>query len=239
MSGAGWWCLVLAAAAGALLVPDRSADLLLQRIRPSGRTSRRAHERVLARTRSWAGRVKGARRDVEDRRALVRESCEVIAAELRAGRSPLAALEAAAGVLPALMPAVAVSRMGGDVPGALRSIRLPGAEGLARLAAAWAVAAGSGAGLADVLDQVSAGLRDDEALRDEVAAQLSGPRASARMLAALPLLGIALGIGAGADPIGFLAGSPYGLVCLVLGVVLAVTGVSWVDRLARNAEPLP
>ncbi|MGH3487444.1 MAG: type II secretion system F family protein [Actinopolymorphaceae bacterium] len=239
MSGVGWWCLALAATAGALMTPDRRAGTLLQRIRPSARRRPSLPVRIVVRVGTWARKVGSERRDVEERRALVREACDVIATELRAGRPAIAALEAAAGVFPALTPAVAVSRMGGDVPAALRSIRLPGAEGSTRIATAWAVAAGSGAGLADVLDQVAAGLRADEALRDEVAAQLAGPRASARMLAALPLLGIALGFGAGANPLGFLAGSPYGVACLVLGVALAVTGVCWVDRLARNAEPLP
>ncbi|MEQ4204054.1 type II secretion system F family protein [Actinopolymorpha sp. B9G3] len=239
MSVAGWWCLALAAAAGALLVPDRSAEVLLRRILPPADQGQSVMVRIWERARSRFGRVGGDRRDIEERRALVREACEVIATELRVGRAPVAALEAAADTCPALAPVVAVSRMGGDVPTSLRSIRLPGAEGLTRLAAAWTVAAATGAGLADVLDRVSAGLRDDDALRDEVAAQLAAPRASARLLAALPLLGLALGVGAGADPIGFLARSPYGLVCLVMGSALAVTGVSWVNRLARHAEPLP
>jgi tight adherence protein B len=238
MSVGGWTCLALAAMAGALLVPDRSSGLLLRRIIPPGARGPSSTARIGRVVRSWITRVTGDRRAAEERRALVREACEVMATELRAGREPVAALEAAAGTFPALAPVVATSRMGGDVPTSLRSIQLPGAEGLARLASAWTVAAASGAGLADVLDRVSAGLRDDEDLRAEVAAQLAAPRASARLLAALPLLGLTLGVGAGADPIRFLVGNPYGLLCLALGVALAVTGLAWVDRLSRNAEPL-
>lgn len=167
---------------------------------------------------------------------VVREVCDILAAELRAGRDPGRALEAAAVVLPELGSVAVVSRMGGDVPAALREAVENDSAATARLAAAWAVATTSGAGLAPVLDRVAAELRAEQTLRNEVAAQLAGPRASARLLAALPVLGVGLGWGAGADPLAFLLGTPLGLACLVAGAVLATLGLVWVERLAKAAE---
>jgi tight adherence protein B len=176
--------------------------------------------------------------------ASVLEVCDILAAELRAGRDPAKALAAAAVVLPELGTVARVSRLGGDVPAALREAAVHDPAGsrsaaMNRLAAAWTVATTSGAGLAAVLDQVAADIRVVRALRHEVAAQLAGPRASARLLAALPLLGMGVGWGAGADPLAFLLGTPLGLGCLVVGASLATLGLIWVERLAKAAEPGP
>ncbi|HZC27057.1 MAG TPA: type II secretion system F family protein [Actinopolymorphaceae bacterium] len=181
---------------------------------------------------------RGGPKPRERRRAAAREACEIIAAELRAGRHPDRALEAAAAVFADLAPAVAVSRMGGDVSAALRAVPQihAGAEDLSRLAVAWTVAETSGAGLAALVDRTASGLREEEAVRREVAAQLAGPRASARMLAGLPLLGVGLGMGVGTDPIGFLLHSPSGWACLGSASTLAAAGLAWVERLARRAE---
>lgn len=179
---------------------------------------------------------RSARRQAEETRRRVAEACEVAAAELRVGRTPSQTLEAAARVLPLLGPVAAASRLGGDVPAALRRARASGAESLGMWAVAWEAAEGSGAGLADVLDRVASGLRDEAGLRREIGAQLSAPRATARLLCFLPLLGVLLGAGVGADPVRILVGTPYGLACLVVGGGLAAGGVYWVERLAQNAE---
>lgn len=185
----------------------------------------------------WLRAARAARAAETERRAAVREVCEVLAAELRAGRTPDEALASASAVLPELGPAVLAGRLGGDVPTAVREISAPGAtEALHALAAAWSVADRSGAGLAVVLDQLTTKLRADEELRQEVSAQLAAPRATARVVAALPLAGLALGLGLGADPLAFLLGTPAGLGCLVVGAGLVLAGLAWVERLARGAE---
>lgn len=193
---------------------------------------------LLAARRYQLGRA-AARIRVE-RRAAVRQACDVLASELRAGRTPDQALAAAAADLPLLRECSAVARMGGDVPGALRTAsRRDGAEGLTRLAAAWSTAEGSGAGLVGVLDRLVEGLRQEEEMRAEVTAQLAAPRATARLLALLPLAGLALGSGIGSHPFRVLLGTPYGLGCLLLGGSLAALGVWWVERLARAVEEDP
>lgn len=169
-------------------------------------------------------------------RTAVCEACELMAAELRAGRTPSQALDAGAAVFAGLAPAAVAATLGGDVPRALRTFNGPGQEALRPLAAAWLVAERSGASLATLLDRTVATLRESQSVRDEVSAQLSAPRATSRVLAALPLAGVGLGFGMDADPLGFLLGTPAGMACLAVGTALAVAGLLWVERLARSAE---
>lgn len=103
-------------------------------------------------------------------------------------------------------------------------------------AAAWDVARRSGAGLADVVSKITATVRADAGRRRQVDAALGGARSTARLFAVLPLLGIALGSGLDADPLGVLTRSPAGAWCLLLGTVLACVGLIWVERLATGAE---
>ncbi|WP_285700370.1 type II secretion system F family protein [Actinomadura sp. NBRC 104412] len=115
----------------------------------------------------------------------------------------------------------------------------PGAEGLRLLAACWRIAAEQGGTLAAVLDDLATALRDEESNRQEIATQLAGPRATARLLSVLPLLGLAMAAALDADPMAFLLGTLPGLGCLVLGVGLNLTGLWWTHRLARSAEEIP
>ncbi|MBM7783443.1 type II secretion system F family protein [Tenggerimyces flavus] len=187
-------------------------------------------------------RILSARRANQARRvqqAKVREACGILATELAAGRPPENALQAAADVLPELAPIAATGRMGGDIPTALRAIDGPGTEALRQIAAAWAVAEHSGAGLAGVVAKVANGLGADELQRREVAAQLAAPRATAKLLAGLPVFGLVLGAGVGSNPYHVLFGTGYGIACLVVGAALTAAGLFWVERLAQRAERPP
>lgn len=172
------------------------------------------------------------------RAAAVVELCAAVAGGLRAGRQPAEALLAAAPGGPAGGPEVlAAARFGGDVPGALRAAAgAPGAQGLAGVAACWQVAAGGGAGLADGLDRVAAALRAQRDGRDELQAQLAGPRATALLLALLPCFGLLMGSALGAAPLRVLLHTPAGLVCLVAGGLLEWAGLAWVGRIVRGAH---
>ena len=55
------------------------------------------------------------------------------------------------------------------------------------IAACWDVAARTGAALAPARDRAAETLRQEEALRNEVTAQLAGARASAPLMAGLPM----------------------------------------------------
>jgi len=130
---------------------------------------------------------------------------------------------------------------------------VPGADGIAAeggrlaqdpawraLGAAWRMSEQTGAPLAEVLDRLAVGLRQEAEVDAEVEASLAAPRATARLLAGLPLVGIALGELIGARPVAVLLGTPVGRVCGLCGVLLAVAGQLWsrrlVDRVARSAR---
>jgi tight adherence protein B len=84
---------------------------------------------------------------------------------------------------------------------------------------------------AAVEDDLRARLRAEEELRSAVA----GPRASATVLAGLPVLGLLMGSGVGADPWRVLTTTGPGTVLLVLGVALELAGTAWTGRLVRRA----
>ena len=169
--------------------------------------------------------------------------CAALAAELRAGVPSTDALEriaeapgSAEVVVPRALQAV---RSGSDVAQSLRwDSTAAGAEGLRAVAACWDVALGSGAAMSPALALLVRGLRAEQAHRQEVAAMLAGPRATARLLAVLPGAGILMGIGLGVDPLALLIGTPVGAALLAAGGGLLLIGLAWTERLARTADPV-
>jgi tight adherence protein B len=203
-----------------------------------------------ARRRLWKAPVMRPRPAVKAAawRAASIELCQSLVAELAAGKQPGEALaRAAAGVSfadkaddGALLPVVAAARDGGDVPAALLRAASPwGGDGLVRLAACWRVSVTVGGDLVALVQRVEASLREEEAHRQDVAAQLAGPRATARMLAGLPVLGVLMAAGLGMDPVAFLLGGPAGIACLITGLALDTAGVWWTRALVARAEGMP
>jgi tight adherence protein B len=191
-------------------------------------------------------RRRAADRAAGERRAGVIELCADVAGELRTGRLPNDVLARAVAESPwltgpgmrgAAAGLLAAARFGGDVPLALRrAATAPGAEGLAWMAACWQVALDSGTRLAEGLERVADTLRAEERQREELAAQLAGPRSTALLLAVLPLFGVVLGTAMGAAPLHVLLHTPVGLGCLVLGVALESAGLAWTARIVRGAS---
>jgi tight adherence protein B len=170
-------------------------------------------------------------------RAGLVELCDAVCAELAAGQTALVALERAASEWRVLDPAVRVARAGGDVPAAIRSAAtVPGAGDLRILAAAWQVADRTGHGLGDAVAGVARELRAAEQTRRVVTGELASARATARLVAALPLAALAMGAGAGAEPWTFLLGHPVGLACLAGGLACGLLGLAWIEALARGVE---
>jgi tight adherence protein B len=193
-----------------------------------------------ATARWWAGR---------DRRAAataaigLSDALGVLVAELRAGAHPSDAARAAAEVPPdgsadATQALAAAARLGGDVPAALRGVGSAQLRSwLDRLADAWSLADRYGIALADLLDAVRSDTEQRVRFAAEVQARLAGPRATAAVLAGLPLLGLALGHALGAAPLRVLSETPVGQVLLVVGTGLACAGVLWSARLVSRAVP--
>lgn len=206
--------------------------------------SRQAEHPGRAAARAWLRRWTAAlgrrRREVARQRTAVIELCDGIAVELAAGRPPDTALIHAAEVLPGVPGLTAVidaARAGDDVPAALTRASTPeGCDGLRLLAGCWQIGVDRGGMLASVIEGLSDALRDQQSHREDIALQLAGPRATARLLAVLPVLGLGMAAALGARPLSFLFGTLPGAVCLVLGLGLDALGVWWTARLAAAAE---
>ncbi|MER6944097.1 type II secretion system F family protein [Nonomuraea sp. NPDC000554] len=175
------------------------------------------------------------------RRASI-ELCQALSAELTAGRTPGEAMARAVAAVDfptseALRPLIAAARDGGDVSAALLALApAQGGEGLRRLAACWEVSVTVGAGLSALVERVAGTLRTTQTHRQDVAAQLAGPRTTARMLAALPALGLLMAGALGMHPVGFLLGTLPGLGCLIAGITLDACGLWWTHKMAQRAE---
>jgi tight adherence protein B len=196
-------------------------------------------QRSLAMT---AASAPGARRRTAalHRRSVV-EFVDVLAADLAVGRpmhlAVLAAADESAPSTSLLAEVASAAAAHADVAGALDSAsRADGAEALARVAVCWRVAERHGASLSAALVRVADGLRADDDVRREVRTQLSGPRATVRLLAALPFVGLLMGGALDAHPLATAFGTWPGRVCVVVGALLCTTGLLWVERLASAVE---
>jgi tight adherence protein B len=148
-----------------------------------------------------------------------------LAADLRAGVMAGPAVDSARAAL--LRCGAAAPTRGAPDPAVQRA--------LGRLSAACEVSDRLGAPLADLLDQVETDLRGVERARVAVAAQTSGARASAALLALLPLAGVGLGYAMGARPDHALLHTPFGAGCVLGALLLQCGGLGWVGRLCRAA----
>ncbi|MFG1954305.1 hypothetical protein [Micromonospora sp. NPDC048830] len=106
---------------------------------------------------------------------------------------------------------------------------------LGRLArAAVRLADRTGAPLADLVERIEADARATDRGLAAAAAQAAGARATAWLLAALPLGGIGLGYGVGVDPVAVLLHTTVGGACAVAAVVLQIVGLFWAERLGAT-----
>lgn len=172
------------------------------------------------------------------READVAEGCVALAGELASGVPPGRALGAVADEWPELFgPAAGRAALGGDPSDALRATGvLPGAGALHAVAAAWEVSERTGAAPSAVLVAVADSVRAEATVRRESDAQLASVRATARLMACLPVVTLLLFSAGDGDALGFLTGTPYGLVCLVLAVLFVAAGLFWVDRVSRQTR---
>jgi tight adherence protein B len=182
--------------------------------------------------------VLARRRRVAADQAAVLEVCDLLAADLAAGRPPDAALAAGAERWPPLVPVVEAMRLGADVPEAMRRLAAErrGAVDLRWVAGAWQVAQHSGHGLADALARVAARIRARRRTRRVVTSELASARATARLVAALPVVALGMGSGAGGDPWAFLLGTPVGWGCLALGLAFGLLGLWWIEAIADAVD---
>lgn len=172
----------------------------------------------------------------------------LLSRELRSGAAPpLAATRAAGaarGVAVTMLTELAIgagvreaARLGG--PGGPGRPGRPGdagevAEIRARLTAGWELAARQGLAITPMIDAVVLDASERLAADSERAGQVAGPRVSGYVMAGLPVMGLLLGAGMGADPVQVLAHSGVGNVLLVVGVTLTCAGLLWSARIVRR-----
>lgn len=169
-------------------------------------------------------------------RQAVSDACGALAAEVAVGQAPVTALATVAAEFDVLADGAAQVALGGDPCAGWRGQAVTsGLAGLGRLAAAWEVCVTTGAPLAPSLDAVAQALRDDQELAHTVDQELAAARATGRVMALLPVVGLLLGYAMGGDPVGFLLGTGWGQACLVVGVALACAGLLWSERLVDEA----
>lgn len=105
------------------------------------------------------------------------------------------------------------------------------------LAACWQVATIAGAPLAAALRDYARSLRSlAEAQRDAQVA-LAAPAATARLVMALPAVGVLFGAALGFDTFRTLFATPIGWGCLAIGAGLMLAAARWNRALVRAAQP--
>lgn len=173
------------------------------------------------------------------------ELAEVVAVALRAGvpldaavvvgaRSP--GVATAAPWLPVRLEA---ARSRGDGAAAVVDAALADAgsrvrDDLRLLARAWRLSEETGAAAAHTTAAAAATLRARSAARDLRESTLAGPRASMRVLTALPLVGPAVGVALGLSPVSLYA-TPAARLSVVVGALLTLAGWCWARRLVGAA----
>lgn len=171
-----------------------------------------------------------ARRAVRRAQRLAGDAVLGFAADLRAGLPLGPAWQAAEDALrqaeSGLLAGWRFHRRGSAVDG-------PVALVAQRLAAATALAEACGAPLADVLERLDAHLRAVQRAQAAADSQAAGVRASAALLAVMPVAGLGLGVAVGVDPWSVLLHTPVGSAALGVAVVLQLLGLAWTARLAR------
>lgn len=188
-------------------------------------------------------RRRRARHATQEGQAL-ESALDVLVGELRVGAHPAQAFSVAAdetegSVAAALRAVAARARLGADVSGGLRAAALSSAlpAQWERLAVCWQLASDHGLAISTLMRAAQRDIAARQRFSDKLAAGMAGPRATAAILAGLPLLGVLLGQLIGARPLSFLLHGHAGGWLLVTGVVLACCGLLWSDRITDRVAP--
>ncbi|WP_187774238.1 type II secretion system F family protein [Lolliginicoccus suaedae] len=193
---------------------------------------------VIAAT-AWRLRARARSRQRAERSATTLVGClDDIIAELRAGAHPAAATSRLRsgkqhGIAKAFARAAARTQLGLPVAGAFAH---PGTDPrLKHIGAAWMLATTHGMPLATLLEEARTGLVLEDRRDKHVRATLAGARATAVLLAMLPALGTVLGELIGASPLRVLLTTPIGNALLLVGTILACTGLLWTHSITDKA----
>ncbi len=177
------------------------------------------------------------RRTSDEGRTLER-ALEVLVGELQVGSHPVRAFSVAADETPgavarSLRAVAARAGLGADVTAGLRDVARSSALPAQwdRLAVCWRLASEHGLAIATLMRAAQRDITERQRFSARVSSSMAGARATAAILAALPVLGVLLGQLIGARPLSFLLGGQAGGWLLVVGSTLACAGLLWSDRI--------
>ncbi len=214
---AGWWLLPVAFAAPLFGAGGALAAMVLTL---TGRQEYRHR-----------AKAKAALADAELTASVLR----TMVAELRAGAHAVTAAEAAVDAVPAaagrLRGLIAAARLDSD----LADPADPAAPPV--LVNAWTLASRFGLPMAEVLDAAGRDVQAGIGFGRRLKAKMAGPRASAAVLAGLPLVCVLLGQAMGADPMDVFTTTGAGQLLLVLGSLLIWAGTAWCRALTGRVSP--
>lgn len=178
------------------------------------------------------------------RRSAVAESrsleaaIDVLVGELRAGAHPVRAFAVAAEetdgrVADCFHTVAARARLGADVAAGLHSAARSSAMPAhwERVAVCWRLAAEHGLAMSTLMRAAQRDIAERQRFAARVVARMAGARATAAILAGLPVLGTLLGQLIGAQPLRFLLDGHAGGWLLVTGTGLVCGGLLWSDRI--------
>jgi tight adherence protein B len=226
---AAGWVTVCALAVGVVLLPLTTvvaASVLLATLA------------LRFRRRRCSDRGAGESRELET-------AIDVLVGELRIGAHPatafaVAAQETAGPVAGACRAVAARARLGADVAAGLRGVGETSVlqAHWERLAVCWQLAADHGLAMSALIQAAQRDIAERQRFSGQVRSAMAGARATAAILAGLPLLSVVMGQLIGARPMAFLLGGQLGGWLLVAGLMLVCGGLLWADRITDQAISL-
>jgi tight adherence protein B len=173
-----------------------------------------------------------------DESRLLETAIDVLVGELRVGAHPASAFSVAADetggpVAESCRAVAARARLGADVTAGLLSVA--GTSALPaqwnRLAVCWRLASEHGLAMSTLMRAAQRDIVERQRFSGAVMSAMAGARATAAILAGLPVLSVLVGQLIGADPVAFLLGGRTGGWLLVVGITLVCAGLLWSDRI--------
>ena len=202
-----------------LVLPPRA----LSRLQPTNSHEQRQH-----------AKHRGRRNQQRDAIAAL----SAFSSEVRVGTAPRLALTLALEPHPDLCPDTQRAlRTDTDVVTALRrDASRQGASEWDTLATVWQLSEERGVALRPVADQLADYARQVVGMRQLLATELAEATSTMRVLAMLPLAGIALGMLLGSNPIGWLVTTVPGRFMLTAAIGLELLGWVWVRSIVRRVQ---
>jgi tight adherence protein B len=220
------WLAVCAGAAGAVLLPLTTVLAAVVFAATAGLRYRRRRR---------------SRRAMDESREL-ETAIDVLVGELRVGAHPaqafaVAADETAGAVAHSCRAVAARARLGADVTAGLRGVAETSALPAQwdRLAVCWQLASQHGLAMSTLMRAAQRDIVERQRFSGQVTSAMAGARATAAILAGLPVLSVVLGQLIGADPVAFLLAGHAGGWLLVVGMTLISSGLLWSDRITDRA----